>query len=208
MKYEDLFQKVKNIPCFSEAFLATRPSQVLRNQLNRWTKQKKIIRLKRGVYSLPYDYQKKEVSQLFISNILYSPSYVSLEFALNFYGLIPERVHLVTAISTHKTKLFQNDFGNYSYHHVKRDYFFGYEKIRDFSDQAVLIATPEKALIDKIYFDPMVKIERGYFIDNLRLQNFERLRITKLEEYSNKMNSLKVKRMIKILIKLIREEKT
>jgi len=206
MKYEDLVQKVQNIPYFDETFLGKEFSQTFRNQLSRWAKEGKVIRLKKGLYTLPRHKQKKEPSLMFISNILYSPSYISLEYALSFYDLIPERTVTLTAISTHKTKYFRNSLGTFEYRSVKSSLFFGHERDSRF-EPAVLIATPEKALLDKIYFDPTVRYEPNYFSENLRLQNFEILRPKYLKNYSQKMNSVKVKKMVAILTKLIREEK-
>src|SRR3989338_1042202 len=130
MKYEDLVRKVQNLPCFDETFLGKEFSQTFRNQLSRWTKDGKVIRLKKGLYTLPLHKQKKEPSFMLISNILYSPSYISLEYALDFYGLIPEAVFSLTSISTRKTKSFTNPLCTFFYRSVKPSLFFGYEKIK------------------------------------------------------------------------------
>ena len=207
MKYDALVQKVTRLPCFNEVFLGERISQTLRNQLSRWAQQGKLIRLKRGIYALPQEKQKIGCSEIFISNVLYSPSYVSLEFALNFYGLIPERATVVTAVSTHKTKKFQNRMGTFSYRKVKENLFFGYEKVRDEYGHSILIATPQKALLYKLYFDSGFHFDSSYFIENLRLQNFESLDIKKLKLYGEKMKVRKIQKMLPVFINLIKEER-
>lgn len=207
MKYNDLVRKVQDLPYFDEIFLGKEFSQTFRNQLSRWAKEGKIIRLKKGLYTLPHQLQKRAFSPMFISNILYPHSYISLEYALSFYDLIPEHTTVLTAISTHKTKRFQNPLGTFTYQSVKPSLFFGYEKYPLPHDYPVLVATPEKALLDKIYFDSTVRYELSYFSENLRLQNFEKLRMKLLKQYAKRINSVKVKKMVSILIPFIRREK-
>ena len=208
MKYEDLIQYVKKVPYFDETFLNQDRSQVFRNQLSRWVKQAKLVRLKRGLYTLPPEHQQTKLSNLLASNILYSPSYISLEFALSYYDLIPEKATVLTAVSTHKKTQFQNGIGTFTYRKIKRTSFFGYLKIKDYYGFSILMATPEKALIDKLYFDTSLRFEKDYFLENLRLQNFENLNIRQLRHYAQNMGSLKLKKMLKILILLIRKERS
>ena len=209
MVYWDLVKRVRALPFFSEDIVAPQKKvkdQVLRNQLRSWVRQGRVIRLRKGLYTLPNDLRIIVLSPLIISNSLYSPSYVSLEYALSSWGLIPERVHEVTAVTVRKTKSFVNTYGRFSYRHIKRSGFCGYEKIHEEAGFFVFIASPEKALIDKIYFDANVSYEDDYFLENLRLQNFEELKVKKLQDFSRRLNSKKVSQMTQILIRLIQKE--
>ena len=87
MKYDDFKKKVLNRPIiFSKDIVPVgRSGQVVRNQLERWRKSGRIIRLKRGVFILAADDRKFETSRPYLANQLYGPSYVSLEYALNYY---------------------------------------------------------------------------------------------------------------------------
>lgn len=82
-----------------------------------------------------------------IANFLYSPSYVSLESALSFYGIIGQFPYQITSITSKKPKTFRIDKKELVYFHLKEDLFSGYEKKEKF-----LIALPEKALFDYLYF--------------------------------------------------------
>src|SRR3989338_6629019 len=118
--------------------------QVLRNQLRFWKKKGWVLRLRRGLYILNPKDRKIEPSRIFLANTLYAPSYVSLEYALGFYDLIPERVADLTSISSKKTALFSNEFGLFRYQHLQTKLFVGYRQIKDENGYPVLIAEPEK----------------------------------------------------------------
>lgn len=81
------------------------------------------------------------------ANFLYGPSYISLESALSFYGIITQFPYQITSITSKKTKTITIGKKEFVYSHIKEDLFFGYEKEEQF-----LIAFPEKALLDYVYF--------------------------------------------------------
>ncbi len=86
----------------------------------------------------------------FAANELYSPSYVSLESALSWYGFIPEGVFQITSCSTRKTQSFETPLGSFSYRHVKPTLFFGYQ-LEEWNNHHFAIAEPEKTVIDYLY---------------------------------------------------------
>ncbi len=81
-----------------------------KNNLTRWAKQNLLVKLRNSWYSFP-DYIKMPNIQHFVSNKIYSPSYVSLHSALAFYGIIPEAIVQTTAVSSLKKANFENIFG-------------------------------------------------------------------------------------------------
>lgn len=86
-----------------------------------------------------------------LSNHLYGPSYVSLDSALSWWGFIPEQVFGVTAITSRNSRNFTTPYGLYSYLHLPFPYYsFGITSLVLSSKQKVLIATPEKAICDKL----------------------------------------------------------
>ena len=91
-----------------------------------------------------------EQLQYRVSNLLLQPSYISLETALSHYQFIPEAVYSIKAITTVKTVSYQTHAGNYYYHAIKPAYFFGYS-IQYWDRLPLLIAEPEKAIIDYLY---------------------------------------------------------
>ncbi len=132
------------------SFYPKEPPNNLKKIMFRWENKGWIRRLKRGLYELTYPHDFM-ISDMYIANKLYSPSYVSLETALSNYSIIPEVSFAVTSITTKPTRRFKNKHGLFIYHTVKPDVFRGYfiEKHGAFD---VLIAEPEKALVDYLYF--------------------------------------------------------
>lgn len=147
MKYLDLQSRIKtNIFTYLDVlklFSDEKPS-LIKTQLGRFTKKKYISNIKRGWYY--FDPQK--IDELRLANLLYQPSYVSLESALNFHGLIPDIPQTVTSLSPTTTKSIKNQFGNFSYTKIKSSLFWGYNKI---TDENILMAKKEKALLDYFY---------------------------------------------------------
>ena len=115
--------------------------------LHRYAKKGLISRLKRGMYVLP----DMLPPDLYIANKLYEPSYVSLEFALSYHRVIPETVYEITSVTTKATRHFSALGKTYSYRRIKRAAFTGYaiQKQRQFG---FIIADPEKAFVDVLYF--------------------------------------------------------
>ena len=117
------------------------------------TKQGILIRLKKGLYTFAGLYQDS-VDSIAIANRLYAPSYVSFDYALSYYGLIPERVYEVTSATLHAKKVFDTPLGRFSYRPIPMDvYALGVDWLYDERDGGKFIATPEKALCDKIRGD-------------------------------------------------------
>ncbi|HSX25961.1 MAG TPA: hypothetical protein VLE89_03030 [Chlamydiales bacterium] len=120
-----------------------------RSCIEHMVKKGDLIRLKNGFYLLG---RTRQIPYESIANLLYGPSYVSLEWALSFYGLIPERVMVVTSISTGRNKTFHTPIGAFIYRHAPLDrYCIGIDR-KETKLGGFLMATPEKALIDAIHF--------------------------------------------------------
>jgi predicted transcriptional regulator of viral defense system len=138
----------------------------------------------------------------FLSNFIYKPSYISLHTALAFYGIIPEAITHITAVSSLKTADFQNDVAQFSYKKIKPDLFFGYEQ-KPFGDRTISIATPEKAILDLLYLYPFYNTESE--IENLRFdEDFVRneLNAGKLALYMDKFDNKKMEKRVEIFRKL------
>ncbi len=128
------------------------------NNLTRWTKQRLLLRLRRGWYAFPEQLKVPDFAE-YVANRIYRPSYISLHTALSFYGVIPEAVTDVTSVTTLKTASFTNEFGKYSYRTVQPKLFFGFD-MKPMSDgRTVQIATPEKAMLDLLYLYPIYNSE-------------------------------------------------
>ena len=125
-----------------------------REHILRLIKNEELIRLKNGFYLITNKLESlSAIPYEQVANLLYGPSYVSLDWALSFYGMIPERVHTITSVTMGKNKEFQTPVGYFHYQVTPfRSYSVGITHMQsvDFIG-GFLIATPEKALADLVY---------------------------------------------------------
>ncbi len=117
-------------------------------------KKGELLRLKKGVYAFGDDYRSAPVDMISAANMLYAPSYLSFEYALGYYGLIPERVYEITSATLRGKKSFETELGRFTYRPVPlQAYALGVDWLFDKVNGGKFIATPEKALCDKIRAD-------------------------------------------------------
>lgn len=140
----------------------------LRAKIGRLLRDKTIIRIKKGLY-IPGSEERQEPVQIeTIANLIYGPSYVSYEFALAHYDLIPERVVEVTCATTQRNKRFDTPVGRFSYRHISpMKYQVGIVYMG-----TSLIASKEKALADRIAIEkPLcnVKTIGEFVVDGMRI---------------------------------------
>jgi hypothetical protein len=110
-----------------------------------------LIPIKRGLYVLNPKRTGRPLSLPLIANTLNGPSYVSLDFALSYYGLIPEAVYEITSVTTGRAKTFDTPVGRFSYKHASlKSYPLSIASVASESGHFFLMATPEKALCDKL----------------------------------------------------------
>lgn len=114
----------------------------------------KIIRLKRGLYIARQE--DTPISRELIANHIYGPSYVSMSWALRWYGLIPEQVNLVQSVTTKHSRHFSNALGDFHYHRCSALYFPIGITMQVSGNAKYLIATPEKALCDYVCYNSVV----------------------------------------------------
>lgn len=137
--------------------------------LSRLIKNKSLIRLTSGIYTIADKYSQIEV----IANTLYQPSYLSFESALSRYGILSQVPYTLTFATTKKS--LRKKLGDVSveYRKLKRELFFGYEKV-----ESLFIATPEKALLDTLYLVSFGKFSIG--LDQLDLKEISTKGIKKI----------------------------
>lgn len=200
MKFSLFKQRVRRLPIFSVSHISamTKDRKLLLNQLVQWRREGKVNRLKRGLYTLGSQEGGIPLSRLLVANQLLSPSYVSLEYALSFYGLIPEKAEEVTSVTTHKTSVFKNNLGVFRYQHIKATGFKGFLQISDENRFPIWIAEREKALVDLFYLNLDV-IPQGSpegLIEFYRLGNLGDLRRKKLVRYAALFSNRRLKQLI------------
>ncbi|MFH1093592.1 MAG: hypothetical protein V1739_05480 [Candidatus Omnitrophota bacterium] len=160
-----------------------------RVKINDLLKKGKIIRVKKGLYVFGPDLAREPYSKDVLANLIYGPSYISLESALSFYGLIPERVEAITSITSKRKKLFNTPVGIFSYRYINPAiYPYGVTLHELDKNHSILIASKEKALSDMLYFSVKMKDEpqiKKYLFDDLRIdiegiKDFDLKKINKL----------------------------
>lgn len=139
-------------------------------------KKKKILRtLIKGFYIHNSLYIKNIISKEIISNNILGPSYISFDYALSYYNLIPEAVYHITSATTKRSKKFETNYGTFNYKQIKKELFGIGLTIESLNSCNFLIAKKEKALCDKIYyFSKDIKITSkkamlDYLINDLRI---------------------------------------
>lgn len=171
--------------------------QIIRNQVNAWQKKGQLVRLKKGLYLFSNTYKKFPEREK-IANFLNQPSYLSLQYVLGHYGLIPEAVYNYTSITTKKTNKFNNKLGCFIYHHLQERHYWGFVE-----KKGILIAEPEKALLDYLYlFTNAGEISADFYINNMRLQNVGVLKRKRLSAYAEKYNVVKIQQAVEELLKV------
>ncbi len=149
----------------------------IRVKINDMLKKKEIIRIKKGLYIPGNKYRRVPVCRETLSNLIYGPSYISLHYALSFYGMIPERTETVTAVTNKRNKVFDTPIGRFSYRYIRPDlYSEGIELIRLDEIHNVLIASKEKAVADLLYFsDTLENTEdlMDFLYSNMRIDESE-----------------------------------
>ncbi len=165
-----------------------------------------IVRIKKGLYvwgqQLDYAGYAKEIP----ANLIYGPSYISLEYALSFYGLIPERVETVTSVTFKKNKIFKTPIGSFEYCHTHKDAYTAGVIIRSINPaEKYLIATPEKALLDCIALRvkkiaPNTQLSQ-LVNDDMRIDQdeFANLNIELLVQYGGNYRSGAIKQFITMM---------
>ena len=141
-----------------------------------------IIRVKKGLYVFGDPLRRRPYSLELLANLVYGPSFVSLDSALSFHGLIPERVEATTSVTTKRPKKFDSPVGSFIYRRAPLGYFhMGMDRVEE-GDVAFLIAVPERALADKIRDDRGHPIRTQtdaarYLFDDLRIdrEDFEQM---------------------------------
>ena len=173
-----------------------------RNNLTRWCRKGLLVRLRNEYYAFP-EYRQVPDFAHYVANQIYKPSYISLQSALSIYGMIPEEVVQLTSVSTLKTAHFTNPFGTFHYQNVKESLYFGYEISAMPDGHGVLLATPEKALLDFLYLNPFYKNEQD--LEELRLDGdfmkYE-LNMKRFSDYLSRFSSHSLELRVDLLMKV------
>ena len=163
-----------------------------------WQKKGYITKLKNGCYIFS-DLKPAEHTLFLIANKLYEPSYVSLESALSYYGIIPEGVYSIQSVSTRKTKVINTPAGTFHYFSLKSSLYFGYRLLSEGVPHPYRMASLEKAILDFLYLRP--EIDTIEALDALRWNRAElvNLDMTALDNYLSLFESRTLTKKVDLL---------
>jgi predicted transcriptional regulator of viral defense system len=168
--------------------------------ISRMVKRGELIRLKNGFFVIAEKIEKSPVPYEQIANLLYGPSYLSFEWALSYYGMIPEGVYVVTSAAATRSKNYLTPIGVFEYTFLGHSrYAVGIDQ-KENSSGKFLIATPEKALADIVHKksknltskDLLVDLVEGRRIDEAHLRNLDKRHLSEIAEcyHSQTVNNL------------------
>lgn len=148
---DDIIQHLPRTHHFDYPFLISvlKDYRRPREKIGLMIKNRQILRIKKGLYVLSPGLGGA-INVQALANVIFGPSYVSLDSALSYWGIIPERVTETTSMTTKRNRRFSTPVGNFSYHHIASAAFMAGVIQQGDDASAFLIASREKALCDKI----------------------------------------------------------
>jgi predicted transcriptional regulator of viral defense system len=182
-----------------------------RDKISDLLRKGNIIRVKKGLYIFGDEYRHSTYSREILANLIYGPSYISLDYALQYHGLIPERVEAVTSVTTGRSRKFTTPVGLFTYRMIPIEAFrIGMDLIAIDENRSFLMATPEKALADKLHAGRGTGIQTlkglsGYLAENLRIDPavLHELKPRYIDAIARRYRSRKI-RLLSDLIRRIR----
>lgn len=184
-----------------------------RDKITSLLRQGAIIRVKKGIYVFGPNLARRPFSREVLANMIYGPSCISLDYALHYHGLIPERVEAVTSVTSGRARRFSTPVGLFIYRQIPpAAYPVGIDLVTLEGGRAFLMAVPEKALADKVHDDRGTGIRsqgdmRRYLLQNLRIDagSLATLRTETLTILAERYRSRKL-RLLGAVVTRLREE--
>lgn len=207
MDYKSLLELAGDEPLFDTSLLlagAVERAKIQR-QLARWQRSGHVLQIRRGLYSLAPPYRRHTPHPFLVANRMVKASYVSCQSALAWYGLIPETTPVTVSVTTRRPGVWTTPYGDYHFRRVKPDCWFGYQLVEIAAEQRAFVAHPEKALLDLLYLTP--EADDPLFLQELRLQNLEKLNLEALDSFAARMDSPKLQRCVQQIQRLAAEER-
>ncbi len=178
------------------------------DKISELLKNGELLSVRRGLYVPGPETDLPTPNLLLIANHLRGPSYVSLESALSYWGMIPERVYELSSVTLKTSKRYTTRLGRFSYQHLAAPYYsFGIRSVRLTAQQTALIASPEKAICDKIVLTSGVLLRSinqtmDFLLDDMRIEE-ERLRSLNVSEIRSWVEDAPKKNSIAMLVKTL-----
>ena len=209
MDFKYLVRQYNNAPLTRQVILDILKDYKRPNdKISELIKSGELTPLKKGLYIPGIKTDLTGPETFLIANHLWGPSYVSLESAMSYWGLIPERVYEIKSITMKLSKKFKTPKGRFSYRFMPSPYYsFGIRSIELSPGQVALVALPEKALCDKIIATTGLVLRspvqtRSFLLDDLRIDP-EWLRKLNFRELRSWIEDAPKKESLKMLVKTL-----
>lgn len=186
-----------------------------RKKINSLVKKQILIPIKQGVFLASEDLGLRPYSKEILANLIYGPSYISLETALSQYGFIPERIVDTTSVCLGRKKSFSTVVGNFQYHHIKESIYPLDVHMKEVAHNTFCqYAGPEKALLDFLYLKETkgsFRHSREYFeylIDSYRFDLSaiqKKISLRKIQNLANHYNAQNVEWFASELIRRLKK---
>ena len=180
------------------------------DKISELLKSKELISIRRGLYIIGPKMDLLQPEPFLIANHLRGPSYVSLESALSYWNMIPERTYEISSVTIKTSKNYKTQVGRFSYQQLKVPYYsYGIKSIEHSTKQTMLVASPEKALCDKIVLTPGINLRsrkqtQEFLIEDLRIDS-ELLRTLDTEIIELWIKNAPKKSSLEMLLKTLNE---
>ncbi len=181
------------------------------DKISELLKSKELISIRRGLYITGPKMDLPSPEPFLIANHLRGPSYVSLESALSFWDMIPERAYEISSVTIKSSKIYKTPVGRFSFQQLKIPYYsYGIKNIEYSPKQTMLVASREKALCDKVVLTPKINLRsikqtQEFLMEDLRMDSevLSTLDTEVMELWiSNAPKKSSLKMLIKTLIEL------
>ena len=120
-------------------------------QVKRALQKGDLVRVRRGLYYINKNLAQQKPHSLELAQKIYWPSYISMETALSYHGLLPEAVYITTSATTKRSKIFKTPYGTFSYDKIPIDNFLLQVERKTENSSCYFVAQPWKAICDYIY---------------------------------------------------------
>ncbi len=181
-----------------------------RDKITTLLKRGDIIRVKKGIYIFGKRLSQRPYSREVLANMIYGPSYISLDSALQYHGLIPEHVEAMSSVTPGRSRRFSTLVGLFIYKRIPmKAYSTGFDQVKLDNGRFFLIALPEKALADKLHADRGVSIHsqrdmKDYLSQNLRIDMDQLVKMDSklVADIANRYRSRKIRILSQVMLKL------
>jgi predicted transcriptional regulator of viral defense system len=202
MQYLEIKDNLKDFLIVSVGDILKVDPAFHKQRLSEWQKKGYIKKVVKGFYIFA-DLKINESVLFVIANKVFDPSYISLEMALSYYGLIPESVYGITSVTSRKSYKISSPIGRFNYRQIKPELMFGYQ-LSSYQNHNFKLAEIEKAILDYFYINSKLKTDGE--LEELRInqETFqEKVDIGKLRRYLTLFKNKALEKRINNFIKYI-----